>query len=61
MKTTVKLFAILVSVFAGVTAHCADITWDNSSGDNLWSTPENWSTDKLPGVRISSCKRRRYS
>ena len=49
MKTTVKLFAILVSVFAGVTAHCADITWDNSSGDNLWSTPENWSTDKLPG------------
>ena len=49
MKTTVKLFAILVSIFAGVTAHCADITWDNSSGDNLWSTPENWSTDKLPG------------
>lgn len=49
MKTTVKLFAILVSVFAGVTAHCADITWDNSSGDYLWSTPENWSTDKLPG------------
>ena len=49
MKTTVKLFAILVCVFAGVTAHCADITWDNSSGDNLWSTPENWSTDKLPG------------
>lgn len=49
MKTTIKLFAILAIVFAGTTAYCADITWDNSSGDNLWSTPENWSTDNLPG------------
>jgi hypothetical protein len=26
----------------------ANINWDNSSGDSLWSTPANWSTDALP-------------
>ena len=25
-----------------------DITWDNSSGDSLWRTPENWDLDRLP-------------
>jgi hypothetical protein len=25
-----------------------DFTWDNSSGDSLWSNPENWDLNKLP-------------
>ena len=25
-----------------------DITWDNSSGDSLWRTPENWDLNRLP-------------
>jgi len=27
-----------------------DITWDNSSGDSLWRTPENWDLNRLPAV-----------
>jgi hypothetical protein len=26
-----------------------DFRWDNSSGDSLWRTPENWDLNKLPG------------
>jgi len=26
-----------------------DFQWDNSSGDSLWRTPENWNLNKLPG------------
>ena len=25
-----------------------DLTWDNSGGDSLWRTPENWDLNKLP-------------
>lgn len=25
-----------------------EVVWDNDSGDGLWSTPTNWSTDNLP-------------
>jgi len=35
-----------------LTAHgsfgAATRTWDNDSGDGLWSTPENWSDDTVP-------------
>jgi len=27
-----------------------DLQWDNSSGDSLWRTPENWNLNKVPGA-----------
>jgi len=29
-------------------AQADDFIWDNSSGDSLWSNPENWDLNKLP-------------
>jgi len=38
---------ILVLVLVGDTL-ADDFTWDNSSGDSLWSNPENWDLNTLP-------------
>ena len=53
MKTTVKLFAILASVFTGATASLADITtgWLQTSGGTYdFLTSENWVEGKVNGV-----------
>lgn len=40
-------FASILGLADGATAD--DFKWDNSSGDSLWRTAENWDFDKLPG------------
>ena len=53
MKTTVKLFAILASVFAGTTTSLADITtgWLRTSGGTYdFLTSENWAEGNVNGV-----------
>jgi len=44
-------FVTLVLVFglAG-SAFAADVYWDGGGSDNLWTTPENWVGDVLPGT-----------
>ncbi len=44
---TMAFIAIYFYFASGVQA--ITITWDNSSGDGLWSTATNWSTDTVPG------------
>ena len=39
---------VLVLGVAG-SAPAEDFRWDNSSGDSLWRTAENWNLNKLPG------------
>jgi len=39
---------ILVSVLGLVGSVSADVTFNDSTGDHLWSTPGNWSTGALP-------------
>lgn len=53
----VRAIAVLVCAAAIVyllaqysIVHAATYTWDNSSGDGLWSTCTNWSTDICPGA-----------
>jgi len=42
--------AFLVFILGIATnAPAEDFLWDNSSGDSLWRTPENWDLNKLPG------------
>ena len=38
----------LAAVTAPVTVRGAAVTWDNSSGDNLWSTAANWDGNSEP-------------
>jgi hypothetical protein len=40
-------FVLVLCVFGYASAD--DFRWDNSSGDSLWRTAENWNLDKLPG------------
>jgi hypothetical protein len=44
--TTIVLFYLTVGVFA-------DVSWDNGSGDNLWSTASNWNPDGLPTTSVN--------
>ena len=48
-----KLIGLISFVFAlsmvGTTLG-DDFVWDNSSGDSLWSNPENWDLNKVPGA-----------
>ena len=54
MKTTVKLFAILVSVFAGTTTSLAEITtgWQSplTSTTYTWSDTANWVDGEINGI-----------
>ncbi len=52
-------FSISLGICAGIFlfslagvhgAEAATVTWDNSSGDGLWSTAANWSGDELPRI-----------
>ena len=54
MKTTIKLFAILVSVFTSATASLADITtgWQSplTSTTYTWSDTANWVNGEINGI-----------
>ncbi|MEA3224999.1 MAG: hypothetical protein U9Q07_03550, partial [Planctomycetota bacterium] len=41
------VFVILV---LGSVVNGADISWKGGGGNNLWSTPTNWSSNKVPGA-----------
>ena len=45
-----KLIYFVSFVLAlGLAGHVsADVMWNDSSGDHLWSTPENWATGAIP-------------
>jgi hypothetical protein len=47
-KTTVSVLSLVVAAAWFPAAHAASIDWDNSSGDGLWNTAANWSTDVVP-------------
>lgn len=42
VSSTILVLGIVGNAFAD------DLQWDNSSGDSLWRTAENWSPNKLP-------------
>ena len=42
------LIPVLLAFFMHHSALADDFTWDNSSGDSLWRTPENWDLNRLP-------------
>jgi hypothetical protein len=43
-----KLFFRILLILLAANLCLADVTWDNSGGDNLWTNNLNWSTDTLP-------------
>ncbi len=48
MKCGFMLCLGLLLALAPNAALCAVVTWDNDSGDGLWSTPANWSGNVVP-------------
>ncbi|MBN1805279.1 MAG: MBL fold metallo-hydrolase [Sedimentisphaerales bacterium] len=47
-KLTYPVSVILV-LFVICNVFADELTWDNSSGDSLWSNPDNWDLNKVPG------------
>ncbi|MBN2313341.1 MAG: hypothetical protein JXM79_05385, partial [Sedimentisphaerales bacterium] len=45
-KSTCLVSFILVLGLVGTVS--ADVLWNDSTGDHLWSTPENWATGAIP-------------
>ena len=47
-----SIYVVCIILVLGVVGNvlAEELQWDNSSGDSLWRTPENWSPDKLPGA-----------
>jgi len=41
------IFVVLVLGSAG---NAADVSWKGGGGNNLWSTPGNWSSNRVPGI-----------
>ena len=48
MKTKLMIALRLAFLVIGPLAHCATITWTNTSGGN-WSVASNWSPNQIPG------------
>lgn len=49
MRSKLKYVVSIVLVLIGICNASADeLFWDNSSGDSLWRTPENWDLNKIP-------------
>ena len=46
--TYLACFALILGLVGDASAD--DFKWDNSSGDSLWRTGENWDLNKLPGA-----------
>ena len=45
-----KVLATVIAVFATfASAWAANVTWNNSTGNGLWSDPNNWDGGALPG------------
>ncbi len=40
---------VVVSMF-GAIGNAADVKWTGGGSDNLWSTPANWSSNRVPGI-----------
>src|SRR4030067_2487808 len=43
-----SLLSLFFSCCLSINAPADDFTWENSSGDSLWRTPENWNLNRLP-------------
>jgi len=41
---------VFVVLALGSVGSAADISWKGGGGNNLWSTPGNWSSNKVPGA-----------
>ena len=56
VRTAILCFVILLLVLCStatllirsVSAQTSTVTWTGKAGNNLWSSPENWSTNKVP-------------
>ena len=44
-------YSVCIAIVLGLTGYTPadDFQWDNSSGDSLWRTEENWDLNRLPG------------
>jgi len=49
-RKSIYLISFVFMLSVTVNAPADDLQWDNSSGDSLWRTPENWNLNKLPGA-----------
>ena len=45
-----KVIVLACVVLLSLTVNAFAVSWDNGSGDNLWSTAINWSPDGLPTI-----------
>lgn len=51
LYTVDRIFVVLTAAFlSGGAAQAATNTWDNDSGDGLWTTATNWSLDVVPAA-----------
>ena len=41
---------VFVVLVLGSVGNAADVKWKGGGGNNLWSTPANWSSNKVPGI-----------
>ncbi|HBN85487.1 MAG TPA: hypothetical protein DDZ89_16780, partial [Clostridiales bacterium] len=56
VRTAILCFVMLLLVLCStatllirsVSAETSTVTWTGKAGNNLWSSPENWSTNKVP-------------
>jgi len=48
-RTSIYLVCFVFVLGAAGNSPADDLKWDNSSGDSLWRTAENWDLNKLPG------------
>lgn len=50
MRMKLTALAAAIGLILCHSARAASVTWTGAAGDNLWSTPANWSTGQTPGV-----------
>ncbi|MBO5940910.1 MAG: hypothetical protein J6R18_06935, partial [Kiritimatiellae bacterium] len=49
MKNNNMLVTVIAAFATFASAWAANVTWNNSTGNGLWSDPGNWAGGALPG------------
>ncbi len=44
------VYLVFVVLVFGSIGNAADVSWKGGGGNNLWSTPGNWSSNRVPGA-----------
>ena len=58
VKTFLRAAVLLAIALTGASlaqAQSCNVSWTNKTGDGLWSTAGNWSTNQLPGPTSDVC------